>query len=88
MRGNVGSVTVSRPHEMQRHEMQRPGSPWLKSSISYANGNCVEVASLPGGEIGVRNSRDSAGPVLKFTSEEWLAFLIGVRNGEFDGFAR
>jgi uncharacterized protein DUF397 len=81
MRGNVGSVTVSRPHEMQRHEMQRPGSPWLKSSISYANGNCVEVASLPGGEIGVRNSRDSAGPVLKFTSEEWLAFLIGVRNG-------
>jgi hypothetical protein len=82
MRGNVGSVTVSRPHERQE-----PGSLWLKSSLSYANGNCVEVASLPGGEIGVRNSRDSAGPVLKFTSEEWRVFLIGVRNGEFDGFA-
>jgi hypothetical protein len=80
----VGSVTVSRPHEMQRPG----GSPWLKSSINYANGTCVEVASLPGGEIGVRNSRDSAEPVLKFTSEEWLAFLIGVRNGVFDGFAR
>jgi hypothetical protein len=69
-------------------ERPGPGSYWIKSSLSYANGNCVEVASLPGGEIGVRNSRDSAGPVLKFTSEEWHAFLVGVRNGEFDGLAR
>jgi hypothetical protein len=44
------------------------------------------VASLPGGEIGVRNSRYSSGPVLRFTSDEWRAFLGGVRNGEFDGF--
>ena len=28
---------------------------WVKSSLSFANGNCVEVASLPGGEIGVRD---------------------------------
>jgi hypothetical protein len=56
--------------------------------LSYANGNCVEVASLPGGEIGVRNSRDSAGLVLRFTSDEWHAFLGGVRNGEFDRFVR
>jgi Domain of unknown function (DUF397) len=62
------------------------GSCWIKSSLSYANGNCVEVASLPGGEIGVRNSRDAAGPVLQFTSDEWHAFLGGVRNGEFDSF--
>jgi hypothetical protein len=54
--------------------------------LSYANGNCVEVASLPDGEIGVRNSRDSTGPVLRFTSGEWHAFIGGVRNGEFDGF--
>jgi hypothetical protein len=44
------------------------------------------VASLPGGAIGVRNSRDSAGPVLRFTPAEWHAFLGGVRNGEFDRF--
>lgn len=61
-------------------------SHWLKSSLSYANGNCVEVAGLPGGEIGVRNSRDCAGPVLRFTPDEWHAFLGGVRNGEFDRF--
>ena len=62
------------------------GSRWVKSSLSFANGNCVEVASLPGAEIGVRNSRDSAGPVLRFTPDEWHAFIGGVRNGEFDGF--
>jgi len=79
----VESISLKRPYE-------RPssGSYWIKSSLSYANGNCVEVASLPGGEIGVRNSRDSDGPVLRFTSDRWNAFLGGVRNGEFDCFGR
>ena len=66
----------------------RPGAYWVKSSLSLANGNCVEVASLPDGGIGVRNSRDVTGPVLQFTPGEWHAFLGGVRNGEFDGFGR
>jgi hypothetical protein len=64
------------------------GSNWVKSSLSFANSNCVEVADLPSGAIGVRNSRDADGPVLRFTSDEWHAFLGGVRNGEFDGFGR
>ena len=69
---------------------ERPdsGSYWVKSSLSFSNGNCVEVASLPDGRIGVRNSRDSEGPVLRFTSDEWHAFLGGARNGEFDSFGR
>ncbi|WP_300605239.1 DUF397 domain-containing protein [Trebonia sp.] len=67
---------------------ERPvsGPYWVKSSLSFANGNCVEVASLPDGEIGIRNSRDTAGPILRFTPDEWHAFVGGVRNGEFDGF--
>ena len=77
------SITLRSPHQRAGS-----GSYWIKSSLSYANGNCVEVASLPDGEIGVRNSRDSSGPVLSFTSDEWHAFLGGVRNGEFDGFGR
>ena len=61
---------------------------WVKSSLSFSNGNCVEVASLPHGEIGVRNSRHAQGAVLRFTPDEWHAFLGGVRNGEFDSFGR
>jgi hypothetical protein len=58
----------------------------MKSSLSFANGNCVEVASLSGGQVGVRDSKDSEGLVLRFTPAEWDAFVGGVRNGEFDGF--
>jgi hypothetical protein len=71
-----------------RGRQERPGSgtSWVKSSLSFANGNCVEVANLPNGEIGVRDSKNSEGPVLRFTPDEWHAFLGGVRNGEFDRF--
>ena len=59
---------------------------WIKSSLSFANGNCVEVADLPDGTVGIRNSRDTDGPVLRFTPDEWVAFLAGARRGEFDRF--
>jgi hypothetical protein len=63
------------------------GTPrWIKSSYSFSNGNCVEVAHLPGGHVGVRDSKDPQGPVLRFTPEEWNAFIGGARNGEFDSF--
>jgi hypothetical protein len=61
---------------------------WVKSSLSYANGDCVEVASLPDGRIGVRDSKDTAGPVLRFTPAEWRAFIGGVQNGEFENILR
>jgi hypothetical protein len=67
-----------------------PGSDshWMKSSLSFSNSNCVEVASLPEHEIGVRDSKDTEGPILRFTPDEWQAFIGGVRNGEFDSFGR
>jgi hypothetical protein len=67
-------------------EGQGSGPTWVKSSLSFSNGNCVEVASLPHGEVGVRNSRDREGAVLVFTSDEWRAFIGGAHNGEFDSF--
>jgi Domain of unknown function (DUF397) len=60
------------------------GPVWVKSSLSFANGNCLEVADLGGGAVGVCNSRDPEGAVLRFTADEWQAFIGGVRNGEFD----
>lgn len=69
---------------------ERPGSDssWVKSSLSFSNSNCVEVANLPDGEVGVRHSKDPEGPVLRFTPGEWHAFLGGARNGEFDSFGQ
>ena len=43
-----------------------------------------EVATLPGGEIAVRNSRFPGGPVLVYTRAEIAAFLAGAKDGEFD----
>jgi hypothetical protein len=81
-------LTVGQPILGNPAEKPDSDSFWVKSSLSFSNGNCVEVASLPEGEIGVRNSRDAQGSVLRFTSDEWHAFLGGVRNGEFDSFGR
>jgi Domain of unknown function (DUF397) len=61
---------------------------WVKSSVSFSNSNCVEVASLSDGSVGVRHSQNPGGPVLRFTGDEWQAFLGGVRAGEFDGSGR
>ena len=66
---DVGSTTPG-----SSPERLGSGSCWVKSSLSFSNGNCVEVASLPDGEVGVRNSRDSEGSVLRFTPDEWHAF--------------
>jgi Domain of unknown function (DUF397) len=57
---------------------------WVKSSLSYGNGNCVEVAGLDNDVVMVRDSKNVRGPVLGFTPAEWDAFVGGVRNGEFD----
>ena len=67
-------------------ETQDSSALWVKSSLSFSNGACVEVADLSDGTVGVRHSKDLSGPVLRFTPAEWQAFLGGARLGEFDSF--
>ncbi|MGX1916110.1 DUF397 domain-containing protein [Streptomyces phaeochromogenes] len=60
---------------------------WRKSRHSTADGNCVEVALLAGGDVAMRNSRDPSGPALVYTQAEIAAFIAGVKDGEFDRIA-
>lgn len=56
---------------------------WRTSSYTNSGETCVEVAAL-GTTRAVRDSKDSTGPALRFTTAEWSAFTTGVRTGEFD----
>ncbi|MFG2059398.1 DUF397 domain-containing protein [Micromonospora sp. NPDC048930] len=58
-----------------------PQHTWRKSSYSD-DGNCVEVAYTHEPVL-VRDSKNSAGPVLRFDPEQWHAFMEGVRDGGF-----
>jgi hypothetical protein len=67
---------------------QLPTLAWRRSRRSSPSGNCVELAPLPDAAgVAVRNSRDPDGPALIYTLAEIEAFLLGVRDGDFDHLA-
>lgn len=48
-------------------------------------GDCVEIGQVPGGSVTVRDTKDpDRRTALVFTREEWAAFVLGVKAGEFD----
>ena len=64
------------------HNMTSPIT-WRRSSWCSTN-SCVEVADLPDGKVAVRDSKSPAeAQFLTFTSDEWTAFISGVKAGEF-----
>lgn len=52
---------------------------WRTPSRSLSNGECVEAGHGPG-VVGVRDSKDPGGPVLRFTPGQWAAFTSRLRR--------
>lgn len=57
---------------------------WQKSRRSNSQGNCVEMARLPGDAVALRNSRHPNGPALVYTRAEIEALILGAKDGDFD----
>lgn len=53
---------------------------WFKSTRSGIGKDCVEVAHLAHGMVGVRDSKNPTGPALVFTPSEWDSFTTSIRD--------
>lgn len=82
----MNEMTSANSHQRSSAPTQdwQPGE-FVKSSFSGTNqGQCVEVATRPG-HVALRNSNHAwGGPLVEYTTDEWTAFLRGVKAGEFE----
>lgn len=53
-------------------------APWNKSSYSGNTGNCVEVAATQS-VVGIRDSKDPDGTVLRVSREAWHEFMQALK---------
>jgi hypothetical protein len=52
---------------------------WRRSRRSGAQGNCVEVRLLPSGQVGIRDSKWTDGPVLAVSAASFTAWIEAIR---------
>ena len=64
--------------------MSETTTTWRRSSFC-SDGACVEVA-YDGDVVAVRDGKNREQEPLRFTAEEWEAFVRGVEAGEFRPF--
>jgi Domain of unknown function (DUF397) len=64
--------------------VDRTDARWRTSSYSgNSGGGCVEVAFLPDGAVGVRDTKDRTRAPHRYPASQWAAFLADVRTGRF-----
>ncbi|PSK98061.1 uncharacterized protein DUF397 [Murinocardiopsis flavida] len=58
---------------------------WYRSSLSKEDSDAiVEVAKFDDGFRAVRDGKAPEKGILFFTPQEWEAFVLGAKDGEFD----
>ncbi|MBT2231253.1 DUF397 domain-containing protein [Nonomuraea sp. NEAU-A123] len=57
---------------------------WRKSSFSGDNGDCLEVAPLSAGRVGIRDTEQPDMQPYVVSASVWAAFMDGAKRGEFD----
>jgi hypothetical protein len=57
---------------------------WRKATHSGEAGDCIEVAPLGDGQVGLRDSEHPEKAPYVFSSSVWAAFIDGVKKGEFN----
>jgi hypothetical protein len=57
---------------------------WRKSSFSGDNGDCLEVAPLSAGRVGIRDTERPDMRPYVVSASVWAAFMDGAKRGEFD----
>ncbi|MFH8518784.1 DUF397 domain-containing protein [Streptomyces gelaticus] len=53
---------------------------WQKSSYCAQGNSCVHVAALSPGTVGLTESADPAGAVLRTTPDAWAAFVRTLKE--------
>lgn len=57
---------------------------WYVSSFTASNNTCAQTRFHDDGTVEIRNRKNPEAGTATFTGEEWQAFTLGVKNGEFD----
>jgi hypothetical protein len=57
---------------------------WRKATRSGEAGDCIEVAPLGNGQVGLRDSEHPEKAPYVFSPSAWAAFIDGVKKGEFN----
>ena len=71
------------PHPARPGPGELAHAAWFKSTASNGSEGCVEVAHLEHWTA-VRDSKNPAGPIHRYTPRQWARFLDRTRAGEFD----
>ncbi|GAA2105291.1 hypothetical protein GCM10009801_81550 [Streptomyces albiaxialis] len=75
-------------HPAREGSPARDGLEWIRATDDPSpDAACIEIADGPDGLVHIRQSDDPAN-VVTTTRAKWDAFVLGVRNNEFDHFVQ